>query len=114
MVPGRAAAVVISPLSRALLNEVPANSASGAAVVVRNCGAFPRLGMLPTSIVPAPAAAMLLTRNVMSAAAALTIGVMVPVGFDEAPAAGRPWKMLLAPPRMLTRSVERNVPPPPV
>ena len=45
------------------------------------------------------------------------LALLLPAGLaraGEAPAAGRPWKMLLAPPRMLTRSVERKVPPAPV
>ncbi len=111
LVPGLAAAVAFSPVSRAPLKVVTAKSASGAAGVARNCGVRLSLGRLVTSTVPAPAWAMLLTMKFMSDAAPRATGVMAPVGLVEAPAAGRPWKMLFAPPRTLTRSFAPNVPP---
>ena len=47
----------------------------------------------------------------MLAAAVVATGVMAATGLAEAPAAGKPWKMSLAPPKTLTRSVELNRPP---
>ncbi len=41
----------------------------------------------------------------------MATGVIAPVGLALAPAVGRAWKMLFAPPRMLTRSVAPKRPP---
>ncbi|MNT13971.1 hypothetical protein D3C72_1489570 [compost metagenome] len=65
-------------------------------------------------MVPAPAKATLLTMKLMSAAALWATGVMAPAGLGVTAAVGMPWKMLLAPPRMLTRSPAPNLPPAPV
>ena len=113
LVLGCAAAVAVRPLYRAVLKVVTAKSARGAAVVFLNWGVRLSLGRLVTSTVPAPAEATLLTRKLTSVAAPVATGVMAPVGLALAPAAGSPWKMLLAPPRMLTRSPEPNRPPAP-
>ncbi|MNR62084.1 hypothetical protein D3C85_1840060 [compost metagenome] len=65
-------------------------------------------------MVPAPADATLLTMKLMSAAAPWATGAMAPCGLADAPAVGMAWKILLAPPRILTRSPAPNVPPAPV
>lgn len=77
----------------------------------RNWGVRLSLGKFETRMVPAPAPATVLTRLLTLAAAVVTTGVMAATGLDEAPAAGRAWKMSLAPPRTVTRSPEPNLPP---
>ena len=76
-----------------------------------NCGVMLSLGRLDTRIVPAPAPATLLTRLLTLAAAPVATGVMAATGLADAPAAGRAWKMSLAPPNTVTRSVAPNFPP---
>ena len=77
--------------------------------LVRRGGTISISGVYGGAASPMPGASYMVAS--MSAASCRSSGVMAATGLDEAPAAGRPWKMSLAPPRTLTRSVELNRPP---
>ena len=118
---GLFAATVNSPADRAELKLVPAKSASAepcgptSGLLAENCGVIPMRGRLVTRMVPAPAEATLSTMKLMSLAAPMATVCMVACAVAGlAAAAGKAWKMLLAPPRMLTRSLAPKVPPPPM
>ena len=111
---GLAAAAANRPWLRAALKVLVAVPEMPWAGPPRNCGVAARSGRLLTRIVPAPAPATAFTRPATSPAAPVAAPFRNPSGSAGGVVAmvWMAWKMLLAPPRMLTRSPEPNVPPP--